>query len=89
MCRHLLQHVVEPASGQSVRVEDLDGVRRDVSLLAYVDGSPGVGDWLLVHSGYALSRVDGSEATATIAELVEAGRQRRVALVQEEQEEER
>ncbi|HUY29642.1 MAG TPA: HypC/HybG/HupF family hydrogenase formation chaperone [Acidimicrobiales bacterium] len=79
MCQHRLQRVVEPPSGGSVRVEDLDGVLSDVSLLAFTDGEPAPGDWLLVHSGYALARVDQDEATATVEELAAAGRARRVA----------
>ncbi|MDA8291536.1 MAG: HypC/HybG/HupF family hydrogenase formation chaperone [Actinomycetota bacterium] len=77
MCQHRLQRVVARARGASVVTEDLDGVTRDVSLLAFAGDEPAVGEWLLVHSGYALERVDEREATATVEELAAAGRARR------------
>lgn len=39
---------------------DVDGVRREVSLLLLED--PRVGDYVLVHAGYAIQKMD--EATA-------------------------
>lgn len=77
MCEHRLQRVVAPASGGAVLAEDLDGVVRAVSLLAFDDGEPSVGEWLLVHSGYALCTVDERDATATVEELAAVGRARR------------
>jgi hydrogenase maturation factor len=52
-----------------VEVEDVQGGRRRVSLLA-LDGPPPVaGEWLVIHSGYAIDRVDSAEAEAVAAEL--------------------
>jgi len=48
---------------------DVAGVRRNVNvgLLDEDDGSGGVdvGDWVLIHVGFALSKVDEEEAMAT------------------------
>jgi hydrogenase expression/formation protein HypC len=46
---------------------DVAGVQRtvDVGLLDDVD----VGDWVLIHVGFALSKVDEQEAAATLALL--------------------
>ena len=59
--------VDEPARGR-VTVEDLDGGRHDVSLLAYDGPSPRPGTWLVVHSGFALTDVDEDEVASTLAE---------------------
>jgi hydrogenase maturation factor len=40
-----------------------------VSLLAFEGPQPQVGDWLVVHSGYALRRVDSEQAAAIVNEL--------------------
>ena len=52
------------------RVE-IAGVRRtvDVGLL----DDPGPGDWVLVHVGFALSKIDEEEAQATLALLRNLG----------------
>lgn len=69
MCMSRLHHVVRSEGPGVVEVEDLDGVRHLVSLLA-LDGPPPVpGDWLCVHSGYAIDRVDLAEAEAVRAEV--------------------
>ena len=46
---------------------DVAGVRRNVNV-ALLDSEPGgvgVGDWVLIHVGFALSKVDEEEALAT------------------------
>ena len=55
-------------------VADVGGVSRTISL-ALVDGTA-VGDYVIVHVGYALSRLDPEEAEKTLAlfaEMNEAG----------------
>ena len=62
MCVSRLHRVVRVVGADAVDVEGLDGGLRRISLLAY-DGSPlGAGDWVVTHSGYALSRADPTEA---------------------------
>jgi hydrogenase maturation factor len=62
MCMSRLHLVVgEPTDG-GVRVEDLDGHRHEVSLLAYDGPPPRPGTWLVVHSGYALAPAEPDEA---------------------------
>ena len=50
---------------------DVDGVRKWVSL-ALVDGVA-LGDYVIVHVGYALARLDPDEAARTLALFTEAG----------------
>ena len=52
-------------------VIDVDGVRKQISL-ALVDGVC-VGDFVIVHVGYALTRLDPDEAARTLALFAEAG----------------
>jgi hydrogenase expression/formation protein HypC len=47
---------------------DVAGVRRNVNvgLLDAEDGGAQPGDWVLIHVGFALSKVDEEEAAATL-----------------------
>jgi len=51
-------------------VAELDGVQREISLMLQPDAR--VGDWVLIHAGYAIGVVDEAEAKATIELLREA-----------------
>lgn len=69
--------------GQLVEIVDEDlrlatveiaGVRRAVNIgLLDGDGGAAAGDWVLVHVGFALSKVDEEEAQATLALLRNMG----------------
>ncbi len=72
--------------GQIVDVHDPDrrlamvevsGVRRAVNIACIVDADhPAescLGDWVLVHVGFAMSRLDEDEAARTLALLTEMG----------------
>jgi len=50
---------------------DVAGVKRNVNIgLLDADGDPaGPGDWVLIHVGFALSKVDEEEAMATLKML--------------------
>ncbi len=50
---------------------DIAGVRRAVNVGLLDDPAPG--DWVLVHFGFAISRVDEEEARATLALLEQMG----------------
>ena len=52
---------------------DVAGVRRNVNvgLLDGEEGGVGAGDWVLIHVGFAISKIDEEEARAT-RELLEA-----------------
>jgi hydrogenase expression/formation protein HypC len=66
--------VVDP-SNRLARV-DVAGVRRivNVGLLDADGGGVQPGDWVLIHVGFALSRVDEEEAAATLHLLEGMGR---------------
>lgn len=56
---------------------DVGGVKREINLACIVsDEHPleaCVGDWVLVHVGFAMSRIDEAEAAATLQVLNELG----------------
>jgi hydrogenase expression/formation protein HypC len=54
---------------------DVGGVRRNVNvaLLDAEDGGVAPGDWVLIHVGFAISKVDEKEALATLDLLVRMG----------------
>ncbi len=58
-------------------VVDIAGVRRKVNIACIVDAAhpPGacVGEWVLVHVGFAMARIDEREAAETLRILEELG----------------
>jgi hydrogenase expression/formation protein HypC len=70
MCLALPVRVVELV-GSDDAVVDLGGIRKQISL-ALVDGVA-VGDYVILHVGYALSKLDADEAGKTLALFREAG----------------
>jgi len=69
MCTSRMHRVLGRAGDGTVLVEDLDGNQHRVSLLALDSPAPEPGDWLVVHSGYAIDRIDTSEAESVVAEI--------------------
>ena len=70
MCLAIPARVAELTAGDNAIVE-LGGVRKEISL-ALVDGVA-VGDYVIVHVGYALNRLDAEEAEKTLALFAEMG----------------
>jgi|WetSurMetagenome_2_1015567.scaffolds.fasta_scaffold55103_2 hydrogenase expression/formation protein HypC len=56
---------------EDLGVVEIDGVRREVSLMLLADAA--VGEYLLIHAGYAIGRVDEAEAKETIELLRQFG----------------
>lgn len=56
---------------------DVSGVKRQINIACIVDGEHAlescVGDWVLIHVGFAMSRIDESEAAETLRILAELG----------------
>jgi len=64
MCLAIPVRVVE-LRGESTALVDLGGIRKEISL-ALVDDVQ-VGDYVILHVGYALSKLDPDEAERTLA----------------------
>jgi hydrogenase expression/formation protein HypC len=56
---------------------DIGGVKRQINIACIVDDehpvNSCVGDWVLVHVGFAMSRIDEHEAALTLQILTELG----------------
>ena len=78
MCLAIPAQVVELREGDGA-VVDLAGVRKETPL-ALVDGVA-VGDYVIVHVGYALNKLDPEEAAKTLALFAEIGQQGLGAIV--------
>lgn len=72
MCLGIPGRIIErhDESGLPMGVVDFGGVRRSVCL-AYVADEVAVGDYAIVHVGFAISKVDEEEARRTYAALRE------------------
>ena len=70
MCLALPVRVVELAADDHAVIE-LGGIRKQISL-ALVDDVQ-IGDYVILHVGYALSKLDAAEAEKTLALFREAG----------------
>jgi hydrogenase expression/formation protein HypC len=69
MCLAIPAEVTALLPGEMARVT-LDGVSKEVSI-ALVDDVT-IGDYVVVHVGFALSKIDSEEARETLALLAEA-----------------
>lgn len=67
MCLAIPMRLIE--RGELEGVVEIDGVRRQVSLMLLPDAE--VGEFVLVHTGYAIQRIDEDEARETLALLRE------------------
>ena len=65
--------IVDPV--KNIAKVDVGGVRRNVNIGLLTAEKDGVrlGDWVLIHVGFALSKVDEAEAAATLEVLRELG----------------
>jgi hydrogenase expression/formation protein HypC len=78
MCLGIPGQIVEivDASKKLAKV-DVSGVRRQVNIACIVNEEHPVdscvGDWVLVHVGFAMSRIDQEEARKTLELLIELG----------------
>ena len=71
MCLAIPARVVERLENDRAVVE-VGGVRNDISLML-VDGVE-VGDYVIVHVGFAITRLDAEEAEKTLALFAEIAR---------------
>ncbi len=70
MCLAIPARIIEFLDDDTARVE-LGGVKKDISL-ALVD-DVAIGDYVIVHVGYALSRLDTDEAERTLKLFAQMG----------------
>ena len=63
MCLAIPGKIVELVAGQNlVGTVEVTGVRRKVQLGLLEDDMPKVGDWILIHVGFAMSKISEQDA---------------------------
>ena len=65
MCLAVPSKIIE-INGDTAKVE-VDGVVRDTSIMLIED--PRIGEYVIVHAGFAISKVDEAVALQTIADM--------------------
>jgi hydrogenase expression/formation protein HypC len=70
MCLAIPARIVELLEGDRARVS-IAGVVKEISV-ALID-DPRVGEFVILHVGYALTKLDEAEAQRTLALMAEAG----------------
>ena len=78
MCLGIPGRIVEISDAEKkLAMVEVGGVKRQVNLACIVDAAHPVescvGDWVLVHVGFAMSRIDEEQAAETLAILTELG----------------
>ena len=74
MCVGIPAQVVElRPSGAHTAVVDVEGAQREVNTIMVDDEPLAVGDWVLLHVGFAMSRIDAAEAAEALAFMRELG----------------
>jgi len=77
MCLGIPGQIVEISDAAQLRAKvDVEGVRREISIaLIGLDGPDAarVGDWVLVHVGFAMSKIEEAEAKETLDALKALG----------------
>jgi hydrogenase expression/formation protein HypC len=74
MCLGIPGQVVDIVDAeQSLAKVDVNGVRRNISVRLLTDDNLKVGDWVLVHVGFAMARIDEHEAMLTLDQVQKMG----------------
>ena len=74
MCLGVPAEVVEiPDAAVPRALVAISGVERTVSTDLLVEEGLDVGDWVLVHVGFALSKIDAEEAALTLDQIKKLG----------------
>ena len=67
MCLGIPGVIVEILPDQpDLATVDVSGVRRAINIGLITDDKPEPGDWILIHVGFALSKIDEAEAKAAM-----------------------
>jgi hydrogenase expression/formation protein HypC len=62
MCLAVPSKIVE--INENTAIVDVEGVKKEVGL--YLIENPKVGDYVIVHAGFAISKIDQNEALETL-----------------------
>lgn len=78
MCLGIPGQIIEITDAdQLIAKVDVSGIKRDINIACIIDEAHPpekcIGDWVLVHVGFAMSRIDEDEAARTLKILEELG----------------
>ena len=74
MCLGIPGQVVDIVDAeQHLAKVDVNGVRRTISVRLLTDDNLMVGDWVLVHVGFAMAKIDELEAAMTLDQVQKMG----------------
>jgi hydrogenase expression/formation protein HypC len=73
MCLAIPGQIVNLIPESDLATADVSGVRRKVNIGLLEEGSLRSGDWVLIHVGFAISRVDEEEARTSLEFLRSMG----------------
>ncbi|MBU6450376.1 MAG: HypC/HybG/HupF family hydrogenase formation chaperone [Cyanobacteria bacterium REEB67] len=78
MCLGIPGQIVEIVDAEKKLAKaDVSGVKRQINIACIVDENHPVescvGDWVLIHVGFAMGRIDEAEAKLTMQLLIELG----------------
>jgi hydrogenase expression/formation protein HypC len=75
MCLGIPGQVVEITDPDGFLAKvDVNGIKRAISVRLLADSGVGIGDWVLVHVGFAMAKIDEREATATLDAVKRMGK---------------
>jgi hydrogenase expression/formation protein HypC len=66
MCLSIPSKVVKVSEDQTMCTVDTMGVQRDANLMMMTDDEVKVGDYVLLHIGFVMNKIDEKEALASI-----------------------
>jgi hydrogenase expression/formation protein HypC len=74
MCLGIPGEVVEIVDPMEYLAKvDVSGVQRTISIRLLADEGVEPGDWVLVHVGFAMSKIDEAEAATTLEQIKRLG----------------
>lgn len=76
MCLGIPGQLVDTVDAENYLAKvDVSGVRRTISVRLLADTGLKDGDWVLVHVGFAMAKIDEAEAQATLDQLQKMGKE--------------
>lgn len=66
MCLSIPSKVVRVSEDQTMCTVDTMGVQRDANLMMMTDDEVKLGDYVLIHIGFVMNKIDNDEALASI-----------------------
>jgi hydrogenase expression/formation protein HypC len=74
MCLGIPGRIIEITDAANYLAKiDVSGVQRTVSVRLLEDDMPEPGDWVLIHVGFAMAKIDETEALLTLAAIKKLG----------------